>query len=357
MHLRSVSIQNVRRIESAEIELDPSLNIFVGPNGSGKTSILEALYLLSGGRSFRTARVKEIIRRTSEHLVVSGLLSVAEQTRQIGVEKTPFNTRLRMNGENIKTASEVVRELPILVLNGDSFRLLEGGPSNRRDLVDRLLFHVEQPYLDCLRKYYQILGQRNAALRKSLPGREIALWDEPLTTAGNVLDGYRVQQVAALNIAINKEQVNELVGKVDLKYESGWNKGKSLGQALGDSLNRDKQMGTTNVGPHRGELKIEVAGVTAKSSLSRGQTKLVVTGLIAAMAESISQATGKTPLLLVDDLASELDSRTKSAAIQLLMGLKTQALLTAIEYNMLSDLGNYDPKVFHVEQGRITNAA
>lgn len=353
MNLTSVTIQNVRKIADAELNLNPTTNVFVGANGSGKTTVLEALYLLSGGRSFRTSRSREIIRHGTDNLVVTGGVESFGKSYFLGIEKTKTSTRLRLDNENVNSASTVVRQLPMLVLNTESFRLLEGGPSNRRDLIDRLLFHVEPNYLNSLRQFYHVLKQRNASLRKGLPDKEVSMWNDPLCETSLLIDELRAKQVADLNSAVRDTGIDENIGKIELVYERGWKQDLALQDAVGRSLKRDKMLGTTSVGPHRAELKIQVDDRLAKASLSRGQVKLVVTALIVAMGHSISSAGDRPPLLLIDDLASELDSATKLKAIQLLMGLKTQAFFTAIEYNLLTELSNLNPSVFHVEQGHL----
>ena len=353
MILNRLRVENVRKIATADLTLVPAANVFVGPNGSGKTTLLESLFLLSGGRSFRTTRASDIIRHGQSSLTVVGELTSGTKTHTLGIEKTAKTTRLRLNNENVATASATVRLLPMLVINSESFKLLEGGPSNRRDLLDRVLFHVEPDYFDHLRRFYQILKQRNASIRNDVPTKEVTLWDKPLTETVDKIDIHRSGLVSTLNEAIARIGLTQDIGNVELRYEPGWKRGHEFAEALQGSLDRDRFLGTTTVGPHRAEVKVIMDGAPAKTKASRGQTKLIIVGLIAAMEEVIATAAGKAPLLLVDDLASELDSRAKLKAIQLLTRVKTQAFFTAIEYNMLSDLFSSPAKVFHVEQGQI----
>ena len=353
MILSKLRIANVRKIESVDLALNPAINVFVGPNGSGKTTVLESLFLLSGGRSFRTTRAGDIIRYGEASLTVFGELLSGEQLMTLGIEKTAKATRLRLNSENVATASTTVRLLPMLVINSESFKLLEGGPSNRRDLLDRVLFHVEQDYFDVLRRFYQILKQRNASIRQESSLKEITLWNQPLIEAVEKIDDFRRQLVIALNEALKTTGIDKDVGNVELGYEAGWKSGLQFDEALDRAIDRDRLMRTTTVGPHRAEVKVLLDEQSAKTKASRGQTKLIIVALIAAMEEVIVNASGKAPLLLVDDLASELDSQAKLKAIQLLTRIKTQAFFTAIEYNTISDLFNSPTQVFHVEQGRI----
>ncbi|MGR8947588.1 MAG: DNA replication/repair protein RecF [Gammaproteobacteria bacterium] len=352
MKLQHLRIDNVRKIQSAKLDLHPHLNLIIGANGSGKTSALEALYLLSGGRSFRTTRAKEIISYGAEELTVFGESASSEGQVSLGIEKTNKSTRFRLNGENVSSASTIVRKLPMLVLNSESFRLLEGGPSNRRDLLDRVLFHVEQNYLDDLRKFYQILKQRNASIRNELPDRDVTIWNRPLIEAAEKIDALRRNQLAQLTRNLENTGIHSSIGKLELAYEAGWSKGISLESALARSSKRDRMLKTTTVGPHRAEVKVLLEGRAAKTCLSRGQTKLTIAALISAIAKIVFDATNTPPILLVDDLGSELDASAKSAAIQLLTDVKVQAFFTAIEYNMLPDLLDRSAHMFHVEQGR-----
>ena len=354
MIVSKLRVNNVRKIAAADLCFSPQVNLVVGPNGSGKTSFLESLFLLSGGRSFRTSRARDIIRHGEDSLTVVGEVVSPPQTSILGIEKTATTTRLRLNNENVATASTTVRLLPMLVLNSESFKLLEGGPSNRRDLLDRMLFHVEPNYFSLLREFYHVLKQRNASVRSGSEARQITLWDQPLTVAANRIHQYRERQVETLNAALRSAEIDEHVGELTLNYEPGWKKDLSFSGALGRALERDRLMGTTTVGPHRAEVKVLLDGKPAKRSASRGQTKLIVVALIAGMESVIFRATKKAPILLIDDLGSELDSLTKLKAIQLLTRVKTQAFFTAIEYNMLVGF-IYDSStvgVFHVEQGQ-----
>ena len=353
MKLAQLRINNVRKIKAATLDLHPQINVIVGANGSGKTSALEALYLLSGGRSFRTSRAREIISHGEAGLTVFGNTSVGDQQFSLGIEKTPKTTRFRLNGENVPSASTIVRRLPMLVINSDSFRLLEGGPSNRRDLLDRVLYHVEHDYLEHIRGYYQVLKQRNASIRKELSDKEVALWDRPLIEAAEKIDDLRRKQLTALNQNLVATGVQDSVGNLELAYEAGWPKDMNLADALGRVNKRDRLLKTTTVGPHRAEVKVLSDGRAAKSSLSRGQIKLTITALISAIAQIVFEATDTPPILLIDDLGSELDQAAKSTAIQLLTGQKVQAFFTAIEYNTLPEISDYSSHLFHVEQGQI----
>ena len=356
MKLEHLRVTNVRKIKSATLDLHPELNVIVGPNGSGKTSALEALYLLSGGRSFRTSRAKEVISHGEHGLTVFGQTTSGPHQMSLGIEKTTKSTRFRLNGENVASASTIVRQLPMLVLNSDSFRLLEGGPSNRRDLLDRVLFHVEQDYLDKIRGYYQVLKQRNASIRKELSDKDVAVWNQPLIEAAEKIDTLRRNQLTALNKNLMDTGIREIVGDLELAYETGWPKEKTLEAALASVNKRDRLLKTTTVGPHRAEVKVLLDGRAAKSSLSRGQIKLTIAALISAITQIVFDATDTPPILLVDDLGSELDKSAKSTAIQLLTGEKVQAFFTAIEYNTLPEISDYPGLTFHVEQGQIVSS-
>lgn len=354
MHLNRLSIHNVRKIASADLTLNPSINLFVGPNGSGKTTLLESIYLLSGGRSFRTTRASDVISRGQNTLTVAGDIETQSKSVAIGVEKTSTATRLRLNSENVAAASTTVRLLPMLVLNSESFSLLEGGPSNRRDLLDRVLFHVEHGYFDVLRRFYQTLKQRNAAIRQEAGQKEIDLWNSPLIDTVKHIDNYRRSQVEILNGALHSTGIQDDLGLVELAYEPGWRKEIDFENALELARDRDRTLKTTTVGPHRAEVKVLVEGQLAKKSASRGQTKLLIVALIAAMQQVIKQGATTEPVLLIDDLASELDVIAKTKAIQLLTKAKTQAFFTAIEYNSLISLRDFPSHLFHVEHGQIT---
>jgi DNA replication and repair protein RecF len=353
VQLTALSVRRVRKVRDLNIHTSIELNCIVGPNGSGKTSLLEAIHFLATARSFRTTKVREVITHGEQSLLVNGeFIDSSGRLNRVGVEKTFDQTRLRLNGDAVVVASRLAKLLPVLNFNSESFSLLSGGPSIRRSLLDRLMFHVEHEYLDTLKRYYRALKQRNMSLRQRSAARQITVWDEQLTAEAVLLDRSRRNCVAAVNEYLLVSPVCKLIGSVQLEYYRGWNRDKDFPTILSTNLNRDRETGTTTVGPHRAELRVKVDEKMAKTVVSRGQGKLIIAAIVGAQARYLSENSIEKPILLIDDLAAELDRNARLVAVDSLLGTDSQIFFTAIDLNDLPDNILESAKMFHVEQGQ-----
>ena len=355
MQLISLSVQHVRRICAAQIYPSSEINLICGLNGSGKTSLLESIHYLATARSFRTTRVSDVISHGQDALVVSGELrdAIGDKTR-VGVEKTRSTTRLKINDEAVTIASKIARLIPILTFNTESYLLLDGGPANRRALLDRLLFHVEQGYLEVLKVYYRGLKQRNSLLRSRAGREQVSSWDHQLTPAAAKIDRWRTDCVATINTYLDSSELSEAIGPLRLEYYRGWHHDHEYNALLIANWLKDRDGGVTALGPHRAELRIKVGDKLAKTVVSRGQGKLIIAAIVCAQAKYLRDHGRKAPILLIDDLASELDRSARSLAAATLLDTKAQTFFTAIEVSELPEGVRDSARMFHVEQGRVS---
>jgi DNA replication and repair protein RecF len=357
VELTNLAVHHVRRIVNAQLHAVGTSNVVCGANGSGKTSLLESIHYLATARSFRTSRAREVITRGSDSLVVTGVLvDGSGREYRIGVEKTNSSTRLKLNGENLTVASAVARLMPVLTFNTESHLLLDGGPSNRRALIDRLLFHVEPRYLDVLKTYHRALKQRNSLLRRRAPIQQTVAFEHQLSEAACELDTWRKACVEKVNEFLDDSPLCRGIGELTLEYRRGWSEGETLLQSLEDSRPRDYDSGNTSSGPHRAELRIRIDGNTAKSIVSRGQGKLIISAIISAQAHYLGQFAAEKPILLIDDLASELDRDARQRAVDSLLATKAQCFFTAIEATDLPPELIGASRLFHVEHGVLSAA-
>jgi len=354
VRLIRLAISNVRRIAEARIDTDAQLNLICGPNGSGKTSLLESIHYLSTARSFRTIRASDVITDGAEALLVSGEFNdSAGRTYRVGVEKTRSSTRLRLNGEPLNIASKIARLIPVLTFNSESFALLDGGPANRRALLDRLLFHVEQDYLAELKNYYRALKHRNALLRSRAARSQFGIWDEQLHIAARKIDDWRTGCVHTINGYLSESRLCEVLGPLELEYRRGWLGTSEFVTLLEKNYGKDRESGNTSIGPHRAELRFKISAKTAKSIVSRGQGKLIIGAIVCAQARYLGELSTERPIILVDDLASELDRRARQEAFASLEGTGAQLFFTAIESTDLPLELSERARLFHVEQGAV----
>lgn len=353
MWLRRLSIDNLRIIAHASIAPGPEINVLYGPNGSGKTSVLEALYMLGTGRSFRTRSMREVIRRGEEKLIVYGELTNSPgDGLSVGVERGLTKTHIRVNGEDVRVASELARTVPALVISPDSQRLLYDGARLRRRMLDWAMFHVEHNYAALLLRYRRALRQRNAALRQQNTAA-ITGFDSELAVTGTSIDQKRQAYLETI-AALVRLRVGQLLGEssVSLSYFRGWDPGSDLKLALRDALASDRARGYTQAGPHRADLEFRVADSQAQAVLSRGEGKLLVTGLLLSQVEAIRER-GVEPVVLVDDLAAELDQSSRSKLLQCLADAKGQTFVTALAREQVESLPEGSATVFHVERGDV----
>ena len=307
MTLRRIRVTDFRCLGSAELVCDPRFTLISGSNASGKTSLLEAIYVLARGRSFRTRHLDHLIRSNSARFIVSGEVEVAARSLVLGVEGSGDGVRARIGGERVASLAELAVSLPAQVIDPEVHRLIEEGPSRRRRYLDWGVFHVEHSFLSRWQSYQVVLRQRNAALRRRSARPVVSAWDGELLRLGNLIDASRAQYVQSL-YGVAAPLVQRLLGsELSLSYRSGWQRECDFADALKESWRRDYEAGTTQVGPQRAELAIRLNGDAVKDRISRGQQKLLAAALLLAQISLFPRDAEIRPTLLLDDPAAELD--------------------------------------------------
>lgn len=354
MHLISLRISQLRNLGDITLEPSAGLNLITGPNASGKTAFLEAVYLLARGRSFRTPRIRELIRHERESLLVTARLKThGGRQVSVGLERDRHQTQLRYDGVNVRNLSEHARRVPLLLITPESHALVSGRPEQRRRWLDWALFHVEPDYLACWQNCFNALRQRNALLKSQASGAQLASWEDILAGHCERLDEYRQVFINTLNQRFEKVVHTLLGGQGVIHYRAGRDQSQDFREQLVQSRDRDRERGFTQAGPHRSDLDLRHAGLEVRSGLSRGQTKLYIAGLILAYARVLA-AEGLQPLILVDDLPAELDEKARGRFMAELAATGSQTFVTAIEPSMLPREYWAESILFHVEQGHLT---
>lgn len=348
MAINKLDLVNFRSFSSVSIDFKPGINIITGNNGVGKTSILEAIYLLSTGRSFRTSNLSKITAFEADYVTVSAeirtinnLSSYLGYSREKGRDK-----QITLNHQKAASISDLASILPLCCLETNAFRALLQPPQFRRQIVDWGVFHVKHYFLTAWREYNQVLRQRNTFLRenKGMLGinrrsshllDEIRSWDKLLARASIQLIDMREQFIQSVK-PLFKYYIAELGlenWKPSLSIKSGFENNSRedvILQELNASLELDLSRGYTNRGPHRADLAFRTRGVLAKDILSRGQQKLVVIAYYLAQIEAIRECTGKRCTLLVDDLSAELDNNALNLIYKQLEKFKHQVIISTV---------------------------
>ncbi|MFZ5466914.1 MAG: DNA replication/repair protein RecF [Pseudomonadota bacterium] len=353
MIIEHLTIRHLRAIGQAELDLAPGINLFSGSNGAGKTSVLEAVHVLATGRSFRAAQLDTIRQHGQADLILAARVKDGAAVHRIGLSKGAEGLALRLDATPAERLSDLARYLAVITLHADSDQLVQGGPSLRRRFLDWWLFHVRPAFFAEWMRYQRLLKQRNAALRTD--PRQLPVWDEPLAQAGEVVAGFR------------REAAERLMGQLELRLvefgdfagfawslHSGWSRGEPLLEVLQRTRMRDREQGFTAQGPHRAELRLQLEGREAKEVLSRGQQKTLATLMLLSLAETYRLERQALPVILLDDLAAELDGRHREHLLQHLTGLGGQILLSALEGGELAPWLPSSTRRFAVRAGIVT---
>jgi DNA replication and repair protein RecF len=404
LSLLDLTVDDLRCIEHAELHLHPGHNLIWGGNGSGKTSLLESIFLLGRGRSFRTRNSERLIRHGRDRLVVFGrtgtaapneardvsgcggpssegateddtasprspprtstpggaTIDAAAQSlaptspstpgQALGVQVSRTDgTTARISGTTARSLTELTQAFPVQIIDPGVHKLVEEGGHRRRRWMDWAVFHVEHQFGGWWLRYTRILKQRNAALRTQ--PAQVTAWDAELARVGELIAEARRRFVESL-LPFWRESVLALSGlEPELHYFKGWAQDVSLAEALVASKVRDESKRLTHPGPHRADVIIRMSGRPAREVLSRGQQKLVAVAMTLAQLNLLQQATETTPTLLLDDPAAELDGEHLRRFIEQVMRLRSQLVLTSLHSE--SHLFGTPNRVFHVEQGRV----
>ncbi|MFW2373614.1 MAG: DNA replication/repair protein RecF [Gammaproteobacteria bacterium] len=355
MGLISHDVFNFRNLHQAHIDPGAGLNLITGPNASGKTSLLESIFYLSYGRSFRNAQVRDLIEYQQDYFRLISKITADDRISHLGIEKSPHQQKIKLNKEPVTRLTDLSLLLPVVAIHPDSHHLISAGPDNRRQYMDWGVFHVEHSFLHDWKTYKTALSQRNAALRTQQPDKLCQLWNPVLIESAEAINRARSHYLERLNHQINHfSSFLFPESTIDINYRKGWVQELDLAAILHDQLDRDKQKGFTQHGPHRADLKITVDGKSAQTSISRGQQKKLVALLKLSQMNLFLNDSDKTCVLLYDDLPAELDAANQTILMELLSAMNVQAFISAINISQLTLDSWSSVKMFHVEQGEIS---
>lgn len=361
MPIQRLKISNLRNLGSVDLSPNPKVNFLYGANGSGKTSILEAIHFIGMGRSFRSHRIKPIISKDTDTLVLfAKLLDLDSNSTSIGLQRSTSQDSLtKINGKAILSAAELANQLPIQLIDAHSFALIEGPPKLRRNFLDWLVFHVKPNFYSLWKGYSQALKQRNSLLRRDrIQRHELEPWDKELCRYSEEIRVLR-QECFTLLKSVLLEVINDfqVLDDLDISFYPGWDKDSALAEVLDQGFERDSRLGYSWYGAHKAEVRIKIGGFAADQALSRGQQKLLICAMKIAIGKVYSRHLDRPCVYLIDDLPSELDDTNQQRLAQWLLDIGAQVFVTAVSKEPLikawPQIKEYS--VFHVEHGTINN--
>lgn len=356
MRLDRLRIQDLRCLHEVDLALEPGINVFVGANGAGKTSVLEAVFLLSHARSFRSGAREALLARDASRLsVFAELRQAGGRLLRLGLGREASRWEARLEGEGANLG-ELIAECAVTCFEPGSHALIAGGAEERRRFLDWGVFHVEHAFLGSWRRYQRALKQRNSLLRTGTePSSALyAPWETELAGLADWVDGQRRDYLERLRPILHVCVASLLpeLGTPELRYRRGWAEDRDLREQLEVQRGRDLARGHTSLGAHRADWSLAFEHAPQREHLSRGQEKLAALGCMLAQARLYAVQHGDWPIICLDDLASELDEAHQTAVISQLAESGAQVLVTGT--NLPGPLRGLPHRLFHVEQGRLT---
>ncbi|VTT28662.1 DNA recombination and repair protein RecF [Klebsiella pneumoniae] len=355
MALTRLLIKDFRNIENADLALAPGFNFLVGPNGSGKTSVLEAIYTLGHGRAFRSLQAGRVIRHEQDAFVLHGRIAGNEREVSVGLTKNRAgDSKVRIDGSDGHKVAELAQMLPMQLITPEGFTLLNGGPKYRRAYIDWGCFHNEPGFFNAWSNLRRLLKQRNAALRQVSRYQQIRAWDQELAPLAEQISAWRAAYSEAIAADINATCAQFLPEfQLSFSFQRGWDKESDYADLLERNFERDRALTYTASGPHKADFRIRAEGTPVEDLLSRGQLKLLMCALRLAQGEFLTRQNGRRCLYLIDDFASELDETRRHLLAARLKATQAQVFVSAIAAEHVFDMTDEKGKMFNVEQGKI----
>lgn len=365
MHVNKLRLINYRNYDNLSIDLNKKINVFVGKNAQGKTNLLESIYLCAMGKSFRTNRDREIINFNKKQAYVGADISVGNFEKFIEIKMERNKTKIiRVNKTELKNYKELYSGLNIVVFSPDDLRLVKEGPQERRSFLDMEISQIKPVYKYNISRYNKVLYQRNNILKTNKFKKDISnileIFDLQLVKLGTEIILKRSKYVSELSkisnvihkkITLSKEDLElNYITNIDMK-DSRKNIEKKYLNDLQKNINKDLELGSTGLGPHRDDIDMKINGNDLKVYGSQGQQRTVVLSIKLSEVELIKEQRNIYPVLLLDDVFSELDEERRRYLIQSFKDMQT--LITVTDAIDIKELDNIEKSLFYIKDGNL----
>ncbi len=357
MVLRSIILRNFRNYREELFTFHERFNLICGDNAQGKTNLLEAIHLLSTFRPFKQIRIEELIQFGQSQGRIKGEIESNTGLNDVHINLAKGGKTVRLNGKVIYSLSKVVGKFNVVTFLPSDLELIKGTPQNRRKYVDTMICTFSPQHLTDLKSYFRALSQRNALLAKrdKIDWGSLEIWDEKMAELGARIIGRRINSIRKLQPEIREvyKRLSGIDTEIKFHYRSAYKLGKNIDELLKNELSsritQDKRRGHTTVGPHRDLIEFRIDGKDAAEFASQGEAKTLALALKSSEIELTRKLLGRTPVLLLDDIISELDEKRRKFLFGLLEGFTGQVFVTATSANQI--LYKKDKKIFHIKAG------
>ncbi len=354
MIIKKAKLENIRNYENEEVTFDSDINIIIGKNGQGKTNLIESIYVSAFSKSFRTSKEKEIVNFNSKIGSINiDYLKDGEEENISFYISNKGEKNIKINGVKIEKMSQLIGNILVVVFSPEDLKIIKEDPEKRRSFIDRELCQLSLSYFNNLSKYKKILLQRNKYLKENSINKEILeVWNESLALHGKEIINKRIEFVKKLN-NISKDIHKNIKAEevLEIKYKGNIDKDADFLSILNENIDNDINARTTTRGPHRDDIEIFINNVNTRKFGSQGQQRTAALSLKLAEIQLIKEEKEESPILLLDDVMSELDEERQKFIIKYLKDVQLFITTTHIseEINKLVK----DKNIYKIENGSI----
>lgn len=357
MYVKSIELKNFRNYKDLKLDFDPVLNIIKGQNAQGKTNLIEAVFIMGLGRSFRTNKDSEMINFGENFSRAFSVIEDEDNERKIEIIYQKDGKVVYVDGVKLQRTADLLENLYVVIFSPEDLKIVKEGPENRRRFIDRELCQIKPVYYSDLGNYKRILKQRNYLLKEKNKNRALLeVFDESLANYGIRIaeERYRfIEELGKISKSIHKD-ISGNKEELEISYESKISKGitkENYKKELDKCLENDYFKGFTSFGPHKDDLCMKVNGIDIRTFGSQGQQRTAALSLKLAEIEIIKKETGKNAVLLLDDVLSELDVYRQKYLISCVKDIQVFITTTEIDPEIYESFPS--GKTFFVDNARV----
>lgn len=364
MQIKNIKLSGFRNLEEQSVDLHDGLNLLIGENGQGKTNFLEAVYLLATLRSFRSASVKDVIKFGDEQAEVSGNVDAGDMPVDLRLQLRGTTRRLWVGQHSVRAAKDFLGQLKVVAFTPDDLAMIKGGPVLRRKFMDRAVFLFDPRHLIRVRDFNQALKSRNRLLRdgqrEGVQEEVVDSFSQTMAETGAEISRSRMEMIGRVGNHA-KAMAGGMIpdaGEAEIAFEPGWSlddgvSSDSLLRQLRDGLKQDIRRGQTSLGPQQDDFGVDLSGRSARKYASQGQQRIIAIALLLAVVQEVVSSGGERPVILLDDVSSELDAGRRRTLFERVGELGGQVLITTTDEELVNELASEAASRFRVAGGKI----